>query len=66
MNTSKLDLSVERDKPLDLSMKRKALIDELRKRLRELFSVYNCDPTPNGWRDLALCLIAKYELKQPK
>lgn len=56
MNTSKLDVSGERAKR----------IEELCSRLRAVFSDYNCEPTPDGWRSLALSLLAKYELGEPQ
>ncbi len=37
------------------------LINEIEERLSALLNYYACDPTPTGWRRLALTLLMKHE-----
>lgn len=46
--------------PLEINdeSQRENLVDALEERLEALLSVYGCRPTPDGWRRLALSLLA--------
>jgi len=47
--------------PLDVDQGTEKLSHDLCKRLRSVFDKYGCEPTPEGWQQLALELMLTYE-----
>jgi hypothetical protein len=51
----------DRFPPLNVDQEPEKLFHETCERLQKVFDKYGCEPTPEGWQQLALELIMKYE-----
>src|ERR1700678_716340 len=54
-------LCADKFPPLNLGRDRSSVIQDVKQRLDALFEKYGVDPTPEGWRELALRLAVEHE-----